>query len=207
MIGNRDLDAERIQSFEVGYAGQPAEELPLWARLTTFYNLIDDEIVTVAIGTNAVPVNTGQREAYGLELELDYPFTARVSGFANYSYNLLKIKRTNERVPNGPRNKANVGIDVSLLEGWNARLWFHYFDETEFESGKVGDYGLLNLQLAYRFSVLSAGEPDRDPDLPPRRARVETFLRVFNLLDNRHREHAESQKYGIIAMAGFQLNW
>ncbi len=69
------------------------------------------------------------------------------------------------------------------------------------------EYTLLNLQLAYRFSVENPGEPERDPDLPPNRTRGELFLRVFNLLDNRHREHPESQKYGIIAMGGIELNW
>lgn len=205
LLSNRDLDAERVQSFELGYAGQPFGSV--WARVTGFYNVVDNEIQTLATGLQAQSMNTGQQEAFGAELELDVPFTPNVSGFANYSYTHRRLARTNDRLGTGPRNKGNIGLDLAFFESWNARLWFHYFDETEFQAGKLREYSLLNGQLAYRFSLPSSGEPERDPDLPARKTQAEAFVRVFNLLDNRHREHPQGDKYGIIALAGVQIDW
>lgn len=73
-----------------------------------------------------------------------------------------------------------------------AMVWVNYFGETQLKT-QVDEYALVNAQVAYRFPW-----KDREGEL---------FLRVFNLLDNDHREAAEGDEYGAIALLGVSFTW
>jgi iron complex outermembrane receptor protein len=151
IVGNDDLDAEKMRSFELGWFGsfdfeaeaqQGAIEDPpdtpvpsLKAGVNVFYNLIDDLIVfqpTAADPSKVGPINREDDEAYGVEIEAEYLFTKWTSAFANYSYEIRQDRDTSHRIATAPRHKANAGLRMSTEWGLSAMLWLNYFDETAF---------------------------------------------------------------------------
>lgn len=192
LVGNKDLKAEKIRSFEIGYSGRPHKRVK--AGLSVYYNLIDDVIEFRPVAPNrASPLNESDEEAHGVEVEVDYLFADTISGFANYSYGLRRNRDTKKRLLWGPENKANAGVRVSTAEGLSGMLWVTYFDETRFSGVALDDYVLLNGQISYAFLVDQT------------EARI--FLQAFNLLDSDHRQHPDAQRQGLILMAGFNLLW
>ncbi len=196
ILGNTDLEAEKIRSFELGYYGSLpiGDDDRVRAGVNLYYNLIDDLIVFRPVtASEAAPFNQSDEEAYGVEVEVEYLFSPWASAFANYSYSVRKDRDTNERIRTAPENKANAGIRFSTPEGLSATLWANYFDETEFGGTAADDYALVNGQISYAFLV--------------DQTEASVYLRAFNLLDNDQREHPEGQSYGLLLMAGFTLTW
>ena len=84
-------------------------------------------------------------------------------------------------------------------------IWANYFDETEFRVpvltmpgqttrlGKIGDYVLVNAQIAYDFLV---------KDNP-----ISVYVQAFNLFDQKVREHPEGDAFGAILLAGVSFSW
>ncbi len=210
IVGNEDLDAEKMRSFELGYFGSfgfgpgtdedaAADSLDtspsLRAGVNLFYNLIDDLIVfaPTAVDPSLVgPINREDDEAYGLELEAEYLFTEYTSAFANYSYEVRQDRNTGQRIATAPRNKANAGLRMSTEWGLSAMVWVNYFDETVFSGVPVDSYVLLNGSISYAFT---AG-----------RSQGSVYLRAFNTVDQ-HREHPDGQSYGAMVMAGVSFTW
>lgn len=223
VVGNKRLDAERIQSFEVGYFGLPVDRLKL--GVTYYINRIKDLIVFQfkADGVDGpffgVPQNQSQQEeAYGSEVEVEYLWNDSLSTFGNYSYG-IRLRRgrspvegasADQRIPVAPRHKGSMGLRFSTSlpgvavpsdegsesrsdKGISGTVWVNYFGDTEFEGAKVSEYTMLNAQISYGFTV--AGNE------------ASIFLYGLNILDKRHREHPEGDEYGAILMAGFTLSW
>ena len=197
VLGNRDLEAERMDSFELGYRGWfEFDDRELMVGVTGYRNFIDDLVVYEMVGPATVaPVNQDEYRAYGVELEAEYTLTRSLTAFGNYSYGILEDRGEKERVLTAPKNKANLGvryrgqIDETRVD---AMLWLTYFDDTEFNfpGGAVDDYLLLNASVYFEFA-------------PGRRA----FMKVFNLLDNDHSENPEGHEYGRILTVGFTFTW
>ncbi len=201
--GNKDLEAEQMRSFELGYWGQPRGDFRM--RANVYYNLVD-RLVNFLQDPAAPPgtfrpQNDDKEDAYGAELELEQQFRDDLHGFANYSYGIRRDRDTHRRNPAAPRHKANAGLRKTFNEERiTAVLWATFFDDVEFVDpagggaiGAVDAYTLLNARISWR------------PPLGDGRSHV--FLQAFNLLDHDHREHPEGDSYGLILMGGVELVW
>jgi outer membrane receptor protein involved in Fe transport len=200
---NRDLKPEELKSFEIGYWGRPTDWIQLEASV--YYNR-GDRLVAFQ---QAVPgvfarQNVGHEDAYGVEMNLEAQVTRDVFAFGNYSYEIRRDRDNSYvRIPGGPRNKASAGVRVLPRKenaGLGAMLWATFFDESEFQEkgggpflGGVPAYTLLNGRVWYPFRVGSADG--------------KVFLEGFNMLDHRHREHADGNAYGLIGVAGVEIGW
>jgi iron complex outermembrane receptor protein len=192
ILGNEDLEPEKIRSFELGYSGRPNERVK--AGVGVYYNLIDDEIAYLPVSaTAAAPRNENDEEAYGIETEVECLLTDSISGFANYSHGIRRNRDTYERIRRAPRNKANVGIRVSTPRRLAGMLWVNYVDEIEILGEAVDEYALLNGQVSYTFSV--------------DRTETTVYVKALNMLNVVHREHPEAQRHGLMFMAGLSLLW
>ncbi len=213
IAGNNQLNAESLTSFEVGYSGswgkllaiEPGtviETNPLWsshqfeAGISAFYNMIDDLISFERDSNNplrVMPVNQGDEEAYGFELECRYVFSDSASLFGNYSFAERRDRETGERNELVPANTINSGLAFSKGR-LSAMLWANYYDRTELNGIGIDSYVLVNgsVNYGFLFSNHTAGK---------------VFLRVTNLLDDLHREHPEGDAYGMILSCGFQVDW
>ncbi|GAB4349326.1 MAG: hypothetical protein Kow0099_32330 [Candidatus Abyssubacteria bacterium] len=209
--GNRDLDAEEMTSFELGYQTRFMDNR-LQFKIDTFYNIVDEIIEFRQPDFNPVPpppppitfdfANEGRALAYGGEVSLEYHFSDRLQGYANYSYQELKAKsdgvqfqlnEEGELIDSSPRHKINVGLYGELKNGLNGSVDLNFVDDVTFgffdpESQPVpfqptevelDDYTRVDVRLGYKF-------PDRD---------VAASLILQNAFDDEHREFPTGEEF------------
>ncbi|MCX6584430.1 MAG: TonB-dependent receptor [Candidatus Aminicenantes bacterium] len=208
--GNSNLKPEVVTSYEIGYRSTVSRHLQLdlgffynryenffsLSRSVTFYN--QNEIFPGFPGgvfprtmTSSFE-NWGDGWGMGGEINLDFSLNNRVSGFFNYSYQVIKnkdddpsslnIDEKNRERPENPKNKANAGLRFLFKNGISLNLLAHWVDKTRKvvadSSGRmylspVGAYFLFNPRLGYTF-------PDK---------KAEIALAVFNLFNSIHYEY------------------
>lgn len=200
VAGNRDLKPQEMRSFEIGYWGRPVERLQV--ESSVYYNLIDG-LAQFEPGSNNTIArhNVGHEDAYGIETSVEYQLTKEVYVFGNYAYEIRQNRDTGDRIPSGPKNKANAGVRVVNRESLSGMLWVNFFDEVTFldpnnttqPAPTVPAYTLVNAKIWYPVTL---GRVDG-----------KVFAQGFNLLDNVHKEHPNGDAYGLIAMAGVELAW
>lgn len=203
VLGNRDLDPEKIRSFELAWDLRDPSGTS--ASVSTFYNLVSNLIDFGFQGDNYVPNNQPAERAYGFEVTGEQLLWRHFSAFANYAHSIrtrdhpdaTEVPPESKRVSLAPRHKVNAGLRAAFLgdddTGTTGMLWLHFFDDTELYGTKVPQYTLLNAQIERRFRIGSVG------------ARV--FLEGFNLLNDRHREHPKGDLYGARVSIGFGIEW
>ncbi|MFL1465712.1 TonB-dependent receptor plug domain-containing protein [Marinobacter sp. HN1S83] len=117
-LGNDELDAETIDTFEIGVSHQVTPSLLYGVNL--FYYEIDDLI-------NAVPTagliateyrNAGQRTGHGGEFELTYQALETLSLQANYAYQTAEDEGTGRSVGEAPNHQVYARADWSVSPGW-----------------------------------------------------------------------------------------
>ncbi|UCD58022.1 MAG: TonB-dependent receptor [Candidatus Hydrogenedentota bacterium] len=205
--GNRDLDAEEITSFELGYQTRLLEN-KLQLRVDAFYNNLDEIIefrnVNFLPPLSPLPPivfdyeNEGRADAYGGEASLEYHFSDRISCYINYSYQELKarsdgvqfqLNEDGELIDSSPRHKINAGLYAEAENGLNGSVDLNFVDEVEIgffdpdttipTEVKLDDYTRVDVRIGYRF-------PRRD---------IEASLIVQNALDDSHREFPTGEKF------------
>lgn len=198
--GNGDLEPESLTSLELGYLGSwgapegAPDESELELGATVFYNFVENLVSFEPTAPDRVaPQNTDDEDAYGFELEGRCAFSRSLSAFANYAYVRRSDVEDTRRDARPPRSKANAGLTLSTDSGFRAMLWAHYYDHTEVIGLKVDDYVLVNGSLSWVFDVGGS--------------EGSAFVRVFNLLDDRHREHPEGSDYGLLLSAGVSIEF
>jgi iron complex outermembrane receptor protein len=195
-LGNRDLDAEEVTSFELGYQARLLDSR-LHLKADAFYNLLD-EIIEFRHDTPLVLEfkNVGKATAYGGEVGVEYHFSERLSAYFNYSYQLLKarddgvqfqLNEDGDTIDSSPEHKINAGVYAEHESGLNGSIDLNYVDETAvgfFDSSstplpfqprvvELDDYTRIDARIGYKF---------RDPE-------IEVSLIFQNAFDDEHREH------------------
>jgi outer membrane receptor protein involved in Fe transport len=213
IAGNQRLNPESLTSFEVGYFGAwgPVEDAEsgtvlkdgllgkghqFEAGVSVFYNLVDDLVGFESDPNNplrVMPVNQDNEEVYGIELEGRYLLGESISAFANYSYSVRQNRDTGERSRVTPRNTLNGGVAYTG-KNFNATLWANFRDATELDDFAIDSYVLVNGSVSYEFLVEGG-------------TKGQAFVRFFNLLNDKHREHPQGDEYGLIMTAGLQFDW
>lgn len=197
-IGNRDLDAEEITSFELGYQTRLLKK-KLQIKVDTFFNILDEIIEFRLLPPPPAPPpfllfdykNEGRAIAYGGEIGFEYYFSDLLSGYFNYSYEELEarsdgiqfqLNEEGENIDSSPRHKINAGIYAESENGLNGSIDVNFVDEVTFgyfdpdfgfpTEGKLDDYTRVDARLGYKF-------PKHD---------IEASLIIQNALDDSHRE-------------------
>jgi outer membrane receptor for ferrienterochelin and colicin len=209
--GNPDLTSEAITSFDIGYDSIVSRHLHL--SLDLFYNQYShfyspSRIITSYYNQNEIfpgspggliPKNIvasfknwGDGWGMGGEISLNFSFNNLVSGFVNYSYQIVKnkdddpysqnINEKNQVRPENPKHKANAGLRFLFRNGISLNLLAHWVDKTrKVFSDKEGNtylnpvkaYFLFNPRLGFTFWNKKA----------------EIALAVFNLFNSIHYEY------------------
>jgi len=204
ILGNPDLKPEQMRSFEVGYWGRPLAYLQIECNL--YYNLVDRLVQYEQLtAPSTLPVDFGPRNvnkdrAYGGELNIEAQIGDDVFAFANFSYAIRQDRDTGVRNPSAPRIKSNAGLryDQGGI-GWGAMAWATFTDQVDYLDplggfiGRADAYAMLNARVAHGFKL--------------GKSEGKVYLQAFNLTNNRHWEHAEGDRYGILAMLGAELAW
>jgi len=172
ILGNRDLDPEEITSYEVGYQAFLFKRLK--ARIDLFYNEIDRFIDSPEpTGPDQLTIpNKENGSIFGGEFSLEFLLAEWLKGFLNYSYQEREVDLRSLGM--APHHKGNVGLNVSLKNGFSASVFVHHVGESEGFPGHVNPYTLVNVRLGYQFKVLGN--------------ETELSLQAFNLFNDVHRE-------------------
>lgn len=198
-VGSRNLEPEKIVSYEAGYQGWYWKHR-LRVRLNAFYNHITD---LIAGGQSTGPTTVsfinapGYADIYGGEAGVEFMATSWLSGFANYSYQHVNQTFAAEAQRSAPGHKFNVGLRGDWANGLSGEAAYHYYGAVTYPlqddfanftqfgvpapNPRVGSYNLLNLRAGYKFwkQKASAGYL-RD---------AEVAVSAFNALNDKHQEH------------------
>lgn len=171
IIGNNDLEAEKITTTEVGYEGKFEK---LTVKSDFFRHEISDlirykqtilELDTLETGeiigeSQSVAQNSDNIDGIGFENEISYKLTDWFSLYGNYSVQFLEEfvvtenpttsgtekTLTGERVLFAPKEKANFGFR-SDFRGWKMHSWIRYVSQRVDENVKLNDYAHLNFVI------------------------------------------------------------
>lgn len=219
VIGNPNLDPERIISYELGYQGWFFKHR-VRARGDLFFNHISDLINNRAISSTPPLVasfvnDQGEADIYGGEVGIEFLAASWLTVFVNYAYQDFHQEFTDTAERGGPQHKVNVGVMGEWDNGLRGEVTFHHVGSATyplpgtfalFESPPVGpplitpgsspdprvdSYNLVNIRGGYLFWNKQA----------------EVAFAVYNALNDRHREHPLGDILTSRVMGWITLNW
>ncbi|MGR3319107.1 MAG: TonB-dependent receptor plug domain-containing protein [Candidatus Anammoxibacter sp.] len=120
--GNENLKPETIRTYELGLGYRFNENLGV--NVNYFFNVMRD-ILDLRTAPNGLLVfdNVGGANVQGIELEVKANFPDLFEGvyaFANYTY--LDAESNGDPLPDVPKHKGNIGINVKPCKYLNANL-------------------------------------------------------------------------------------
>ena len=176
--GSPNLDPEKIRTYELSLGYRFNKNWGI--NVNYFYNVMRDilELRTNSTGTFTFD-NVGNANVQGIEFECKADFPDLLNGvsvFANYTY--LDAESKGDPLPDVPKHKGNVGINVKPCKYLNANLHAFISDDRVREQDDTRDdspgYALLNL-------TLTAKDFFKD---------FEVKASLFNLLDKKYDDPA-----------------
>ncbi|MEK7326439.1 MAG: TonB-dependent receptor, partial [Chloroflexota bacterium] len=212
--GSRNLNAEKILSFEAGYQGWYFKHR-LRLRTDVFYNHVSDFITGAATPdpTIVTLTNTGKADIYGGEAGIEFLATSWLTGFANYSTSQLwqsgDLVVAGGLTPRGaPSYKANAGLRAEGDNGWSGEAVVHHVSASSYPVSsaygmfaprggyippdtRVGSYTLLNLRGAYQFW----------------HEKAEVAVTLYNALNDRHMENPVGEMIGSRVMGWLTIRY
>jgi outer membrane receptor protein involved in Fe transport len=197
VIGNRTLDAERIETEEIAHNGTFGN---IKTSITGFHYKLSHIIQANVASTTFAPPNLdvissywngGAVSAWGGEMGVAVALSQTFSTFANYSYQYLHQDSIDQTIAlESPRHKANAGLQYRS-HGFNANTQLHWVDRTLWPTevngalpifSPVNSYFLLDAHAGYAFSGRWDG--------------FEIGVTAFNLLNHDHYELLPVQPSG-----------
>jgi outer membrane receptor for ferrienterochelin and colicins len=122
LIGNPNLDPEKINTFEAGLGYNFTRRIK--GNINFFYNRIRDRIVLGPLipGRPQQFENSGGARAKGIEAEIRADFGKDSYAYANYTFQDAEETGNRNRLPDVPIHKANFGLNAGLSKYVNANI-------------------------------------------------------------------------------------
>ncbi|AMO82666.1 catecholate siderophore receptor CirA [Obesumbacterium proteus] len=176
IVGNKDLDPETSESFELGlyYAGDEGILDGVNASVTVFQNNVKDMInVTrtanaaiapsypnfIGFDKNHKPIfryyNVDKARIKGVETELKVPFTDAISMSMNYTYNDARDLTNDRPLSTQPFHTANSTLDWKPIEDWSFYVSANYSGKRRVVTNAdkpSGGYTVWNTGGAYQMT-------------------------------------------------------
>jgi len=151
-LGNPNLDAEEITTYEVGVVATLSQRLR--AEATFFYNELK-QLIGAGSGSPSLFENTDNVETTGIEGEVRYNFTNGVLLRANYTYVNLN-EDSDYPYPTVPSNSGNLVIDIPIGNKyhWNFNIYAQSnSDRSPTDTrGSMGGYAIANTTVNAKLS-------------------------------------------------------
>ena len=151
VLGNRDLDPEEMETFEVAVDTYRFRNFHLGLNL--FYYEWDDIIEFIpnpALGGNQAQ-NVGKQTGYGGEVEMEWFPSDQLLVTSNYAYQHSEDDETDKDSGNAPRHQFYVRADWEFLPQWHLTPQFNYIGERRRPPGDTRDdldeYTVFDLTL------------------------------------------------------------
>jgi iron complex outermembrane receptor protein len=139
LVGNPDLDAEKLDLIEVSLSYSLFEKLQ--TDLSVYYSETEDLIDLSEERDFSQPlapsfyVNRGETETSGAELDLKYAIGAFNYLYANLHYTRSEDAITGDDLPLIPEFQGILGLQLNLVPGLNWNIHLDYTGELEREAG------------------------------------------------------------------------
>ncbi len=202
VIGNLELEPEKITSYEFGYIFFPMERVKF--KIDAFFLKFRDNIFleeAKTIGDYLVISFSNQEHSknlYGLETTVDFIPYSFLKISTNYSYQRLKSGYFVGAQQSPPRNKTNIKSLLSLPMGLSVSMSAGYVGpSTWIITGKQGGYELKTNKNHTRIDGKLSYLPDESG--------FELFLAAYNLLNSENREYPLAEQ--IKRLLTFGINW
>ncbi len=130
LSGNRDLDAEEVIAFEMGYRAKPVEWFSF--DLTAFHNRYDNYEATPFI-SQLPPVqvfkNVDKGKSYGVEASANWAIGKKLRMSATYSWLDVQIEGISDGVEHSsPANMFHVRSYYDITEFFELNAALYYYD-------------------------------------------------------------------------------
>ncbi|PIP16033.1 MAG: hypothetical protein COX46_04495 [bacterium (Candidatus Ratteibacteria) CG23_combo_of_CG06-09_8_20_14_all_48_7] len=155
MFGNEDLKPEEGISYDLGVEHKFSKNLS--ATATFFRNDVEDLIswVETIPWTRYDVQNIGEARLQGVETELKWFITERLSFSVNHTYLKSEDQDTGKKLTYRPENRVGSFLSYSRPSGFKAQLEGEYNDVSYADAAntrKVDEYFLLSLILSKKVS-------------------------------------------------------
>ena len=161
-VGNSNVDPETSDNYELAILW----EAPLYQLgVTFFHNEIDDLIQLQCIASCVLPFgrtyhyeNIDEALTQGIETEASLGLTEVFSFSLNHTYMKAENESTGQRLPERPKNSANVRLNMNLAQrALNAAIRMEYIG-TQVQYGQLGNqiniphYTLWHFNISKQFA-------------------------------------------------------
>ena len=135
--GKRDLDAESLLAYELGYRTQVLDRMQLGINL--FWHEYDDSTtLSPRLGPPGLLTmdldNRADASLYGVELEARYPVSKKLTLLANYTFQNFDWRAPvpfhDKDLMSPPKNKAMIGARYSATDDLHLSSHLYYVDAT-----------------------------------------------------------------------------
>ncbi|MCK5534929.1 TonB-dependent receptor [bacterium] len=187
LMGNEELEPEKMQSYEIGIGHKFTREIE--GELNAFYNKTRDLIVLRSrtlppTGFPPIPVmvhdnvNKNKAEVKGVEVSMKSKlFFDNLKGVMNYSYQEAKDEETKEDLEYAPNHKFNIGLNLKLGQ-FMANTALRYIGERIYPVGRSGaDMGELDAYTVVDAKIIARILKD-----------LEESLSAYNIFDEEYEE-------------------
>ncbi len=203
LVGEPDLDSEKITTYELGFTYFPRHYFR-WEIDVFAYKFSDYIALGAPDFSSGIPVqscvNLGSATAYGFELIADLIPASWLKFSANYSFQDLDNKYTVLQQQSPPKNKVNFKSFLSLPSGLSASFSASFVGKNIWEiATPSGDYQVTETKSHTRCDARLAYNPGKK--------NLELFAAAFNLFDSRHLEYPLGEKVGRRATAGMSFSF
>jgi len=203
LIGEPDLESEKITTYEIGYLFFPGYRLR--TEVDIFRYSFKDYIafnVPKLEGTTLVQsyVNLGTAKAHGFEVSADIIPLHWLKISSNYSYQSLDNNYTVRKSQYPPKHKANLKLFFTLPRGLSASLLTSYIGKTKWEiPTTLGGYD----------ETVSKSQTRCDSKLGYflEKQRLEIFIAVYNLCNSRGKEYPFAESIRRRVVGGFNYSF
>ena len=174
-IGNPDLDPEIIDTYEVAFDYTATHDLKV--GFNVFYYQMSDIIRFDPTTAN----NTGKQTGHGLEMEVNWKASNKLTVYGNYAYQSSEDKGTNSDAADSPQQQLYVRANYTLTPTWSVSSQFNHVMDRQRAGGDmrsdIDDYSLVDLTIrakefspGYEFAISARNlfnEDAREPSLAP----------------------------------------
>lgn len=203
LIGEPDLESEKITTYEIGYMFFPSYRFRTEVNVFRYY--FKDYIgfsKKKQEGTTFIQsyVNLGKASADGFEVSADIIPLRWLKISSNYSYQNLDNDYTVLKTQYPPKHKANLKLFFNLPRGLSVSFLTSYIDKTKWElPTPMGDYAETITDAHTRC--------DGKIGYLLEKKRIEFFISVYNLCDSKDKEYPFAEEIRRRVIGGFNYSF
>ena len=156
IIGNPDLDPEKIDSLELAFDYRPVETLRLGLNIFAYqWKDIIQYVANRGAATGSIAQNSGKQIGKGFEAELSWQATGELDITGNFAYQDSEERPEDggatSDAANSPQKQLYVAAKWRFIEFWSVQSQVNYVLDRERAEGdsrsSVDDYAVTDLTL------------------------------------------------------------